>query len=58
MKFLHTAGWQLRKPFAGADERDALGWDIPAYNAVKDGLVTAGKILTGRGRGGSVTINK
>ncbi len=38
--------------------RNALGWDEPTYNAVKDDLVAAGKISTGRGRGGSVTINK
>ena len=38
--------------------RDALGWDEPTYNAVKDDLVASGKIATGRGRGGSVTIKE
>lgn len=34
--------------------REALGWDELTYEAVKAGLVSEGKVLLGRGRGGSV----
>lgn len=38
--------------------REQLGWDAPKYAAVKDQLVEDGKIVPGRGRGGSVAITK
>ena len=36
--------------------RQNLGWDEPSYEAVKYRLVEAGKLTTGRGRGGSVSL--
>lgn len=36
--------------------RQALGWDDPTYEAVKDDLLASGQLTPGRGRGGSVTI--
>jgi len=35
--------------------RSELGWDQSTYNAVKQDLVAAGKLVPGRGRGGSVS---
>jgi len=34
--------------------REALGWNDATYNAVKDELVSAGRLISGKGRGGSV----
>ncbi|MDX3908213.1 MAG: class I SAM-dependent DNA methyltransferase [Sphingobium sp.] len=36
--------------------RETLQWDEDAYAAVKNALIEAGVILTGRGRGGSVLL--
>lgn len=36
--------------------RQLLGWDEVTYDAVKNELVTAGQIVLGRGRGGSVSL--
>lgn len=36
--------------------RQLLGWDEATYDAVKNELVTAGQIVLGRGRGGSVSL--
>jgi type I restriction enzyme M protein len=36
--------------------RDALNWDETTYNAVKDDLVSSGRLLSGKGRGGSVSL--
>jgi hypothetical protein len=36
--------------------RDALGWNEMTYNAVKDSLVSAGVLIPGKGRGGSVAL--
>ncbi len=37
--------------------REALGWDEPTYDQVKQDLVSAGTISPGRGRGGSVSLS-
>jgi DNA repair exonuclease SbcCD ATPase subunit len=36
--------------------RDRLGWDEATYWAVKSDLLNAGKLLPGKGRGGSVSL--
>lgn len=36
--------------------RDVLGWDELTYETVKAGLISEGKVLPGRGRGGTVAI--
>jgi type I restriction enzyme M protein len=36
--------------------RDTLQWDEEVYSNVKDALIESGAILTGRGRGGSVSL--
>jgi energy-coupling factor transporter ATP-binding protein EcfA2 len=36
--------------------REALGWQETAYNAVKDDLVASGRLVLGKGRGGSVAL--
>ncbi|MCX5948393.1 MAG: type I restriction-modification system subunit M N-terminal domain-containing protein, partial [Cyanobacteria bacterium] len=36
--------------------RELLGWDEPTYEVVKGALVASGELLTGRGRGGSVSL--
>jgi hypothetical protein len=36
--------------------REALGWNDATYNAVKDDLVSAGRLISGKGRGGSVAL--
>lgn len=36
--------------------RDALGWEETTYDTVKAELVSEGKVLPGRGRGGSVSL--
>ncbi|AVA15091.1 class I SAM-dependent DNA methyltransferase [Sphingopyxis sp. MG] len=36
--------------------RDTLQWDEEVYSNVKDALIESGTILTGRGRGGSVSL--
>ena len=36
--------------------RDALGWDVATYDAVKQALIDDGVIIPGRGRGGSISI--
>jgi len=36
--------------------REQLGWDDAAYSAVKNDLVAAGKLIPGKGRGGSVGL--
>ena len=36
--------------------RELLGWDEPTYDAVKATLLSAGLLLAGRGRGGSVSL--
>ncbi|MFM9100298.1 MAG: hypothetical protein ACKOPS_02735, partial [Cyanobium sp.] len=36
--------------------RELLGWDEPTYDAVKAPLLSAGLLLAGRGRGGSVSL--
>jgi DNA repair exonuclease SbcCD ATPase subunit len=36
--------------------REALGWDDATYSAVKNDLVTEGKLISGKGRGGSVSL--
>lgn len=38
--------------------REALGWDEATYDTVKAELVSGGKILLGRGRGGSVALTE
>ena len=37
--------------------RQTLGWDESTYEAIKSDLVAAGKVLPGRGKGGSVSLN-
>ena len=36
--------------------REQLGWDDATYSAVKNDLVAAGKLIPGKGRGGSVAL--
>ncbi len=36
--------------------REELGWDEATYDAVKNDLVVSGRLIPGRGRGGSVAI--
>lgn len=36
--------------------RQVLGWDESTYDAVKINLVAAGRLITGRGKGGSVSL--
>ncbi|MEN9359802.1 MAG: hypothetical protein RL095_1337 [Verrucomicrobiota bacterium] len=36
--------------------QSSLGWDEAQYEAIKSELLSAGKIVTGRGRGGSVIL--
>jgi hypothetical protein len=36
--------------------REELGWEEGIYNAVKDDLVAARKLMPGKGRGGSVSL--
>lgn len=36
--------------------REQLGWDDATYSAVKNDLVAAGKLIPGKGRGGSVGL--
>ncbi|MCS5692116.1 type I restriction-modification system subunit M [Cyanobium sp. FGCU-6] len=36
--------------------RELLGWDEATYEAVKTALLTAGTVVAGRGRGGSVSL--
>jgi type I restriction enzyme M protein len=36
--------------------RGQLGWDEPTYDAVRNALVACRQIITGRGRGGSVSL--
>jgi type I restriction enzyme M protein len=36
--------------------REKLGWDEAAYDAVRDQAIAAGKLVAGRGRGGSVRL--
>ncbi len=38
--------------------RELLGWDEDTYKKIKNSLVSAGKLTTGRGRGGSVSLAK
>jgi len=37
--------------------RQKLGWEESAYEAVNAGLLGSSRIKTGRGRGGSVSLN-
>jgi DNA repair exonuclease SbcCD ATPase subunit len=37
--------------------RDDLGWDEGIYGAVKEALVAAGRVVPGKGRGGSVSMS-
>lgn len=37
--------------------REVLSWDEPTYDEVKQELLANGTILSGRGRGGSVSIS-
>jgi DNA repair exonuclease SbcCD ATPase subunit len=37
--------------------RQSLGWSEVAYDAVKQSLIDSGEIITGKGRGGSVTMS-
>jgi hypothetical protein len=39
-----------------ASLREALGWDEATYNAVKADLIAAGRLIPGKGRGGSVAL--
>ncbi len=36
--------------------REALEWDDPTYDAVKNSLIAEGRLVSGRGRGGSVSL--
>ncbi len=36
--------------------REALGWDEPTYNGIKNNLIASGRLVSGRGRGGSVAL--
>ncbi len=36
--------------------REKLGWDEAAYDAVRDQAIAAGKLVAGRGRGGSLRL--
>ena len=36
--------------------RESLGWDEPTYTAVKTSLILAAKLISGRGKGGSVSL--
>ncbi len=36
--------------------REALGWDEPTYNYVKEAMISDGELVAGRGRGGSVGL--
>jgi DNA repair exonuclease SbcCD ATPase subunit len=36
--------------------REALGWDLAAYESVRNRLLEQGKLIKGRGRGGSVSL--
>ena len=38
--------------------RQTLGWDESTYEMVRDGLIAAGKVRPGRGRGGSVSLSE
>jgi hypothetical protein len=37
--------------------RRTLGWDEAAYNGVKERLFASGRLLKGRGKGGSVSLS-
>lgn len=49
---LQTAGGKAGNQTLNA----TLGWDDTTYNAVKEDLLASGKINSGRGRGGSVSL--
>ncbi|MEB3185101.1 MAG: type I restriction-modification system subunit M N-terminal domain-containing protein, partial [Cyanobacteriota bacterium] len=36
--------------------RELLGWDESTYDAVRSALVAAGRLVPGRGRGGSLSL--
>lgn len=36
--------------------RESRGWDEATYSAVKNDLATEGKLISGKGRGGSVSL--
>ena len=36
--------------------RQELGWDDPTYSAVRRNLIASGKLVPGRGRGGSISL--
>ena len=36
--------------------REALGWEEATYEAVRTELVSVGRVILGRGRGGSVAL--
>jgi len=55
-KFLEHLTTSSEGRMGNGSLRDALGWDEPTYNAVKDHLLASSRIVPGRGRGGSVGL--
>jgi len=38
--------------------RSSMGWDEPTYNSVKNQLLASGQVVSGKGRGGSVSLTE
>ena len=47
---------KLRARVGNGYFRDALGWTESRYTRVKEALVEEGRVLRGRGRGGSIGL--
>lgn len=55
-RFIHTL--ETLGGSAGNQKlRDALGWEITTYDSIKAQLLAQGRIMAGRGRGGSVSLS-
>lgn len=55
-RFIHTLE-SLGGSAGNQKLRDALGWEMTTYDSIKAQLLAQGRIMAGRGRGGSVSLS-
>ena len=57
-KFLNTLTAAPEGRMGNGSLRSSMGWDEPTYNSVKNQLLASGHVVSGKGRGGSVSLTE
>jgi len=57
-KFLNTLTASPEGRMGNGSLRSSMGWDEPTYNSVKNQLLASGQVVSGKGKGGSVSLTE